>query len=61
MIMISLYKLSVCFIFPYACSYILILHCMSACYVDPDVRLGRRIKRDTVERGRDVHSVLEQA
>ncbi|PNY09626.1 uridine kinase-like protein 2 chloroplastic-like [Trifolium pratense] len=23
---------------------------------DPDVRLGRRIKRDTVDRGRDVHS-----
>ncbi|XP_058752099.1 uridine/cytidine kinase UKL1, chloroplastic-like isoform X1 [Vicia villosa] len=28
---------------------------------DPDVRLSRRIRRDTVERGRDVHSVLEQA
>ncbi|KAL1371401.1 hypothetical protein HN51_001639 [Arachis hypogaea] len=27
---------------------------------DPDVRLARRIRRDTVERGRDVHSVLEQ-
>ncbi|XP_027918209.1 uridine kinase-like protein 1, chloroplastic [Vigna unguiculata] len=27
---------------------------------DPDVRLARRIKRDTVERGRDVQSVLEQ-
>ncbi|MED6207391.1 Uridine kinase-like protein 1, chloroplastic [Stylosanthes scabra] len=27
---------------------------------DPDVRLARRIKRDTVDRGRDVHSVLEQ-
>jgi len=30
-------------------------------YADPDVRLARRIKRDTVERGRDVQSVLEQA
>ncbi|GMJ08860.1 uridine kinase/uracil phosphoribosyltransferase 1, uridine/cytidine kinase 1, URIDINE KINASE-LIKE 1 [Hibiscus trionum] len=27
---------------------------------DDDVRLSRRIKRDTVERGRDVSSVLEQ-
>ncbi|KAI4336304.1 hypothetical protein L6164_014845 [Bauhinia variegata] len=27
---------------------------------DADVRLARRIRRDTVERGRDVHSVLEQ-
>lgn len=27
---------------------------------DADVRLARRIKRDTVDRGRDVHSVLEQ-
>ncbi|KAK7291559.1 hypothetical protein RIF29_06800 [Crotalaria pallida] len=27
---------------------------------DPDVRLARRIRRDTVERSRDVHSVLEQ-
>ncbi|XP_047166805.1 uridine/cytidine kinase UKL1, chloroplastic-like isoform X1 [Vigna umbellata] len=27
---------------------------------DPDVRLARRIKRDTVERGRDIQSVLEQ-
>ncbi|KAJ7956063.1 Uridine kinase [Quillaja saponaria] len=27
---------------------------------DADVRLSRRIRRDTVERGRDVHSVLEQ-
>ena len=31
------------------------------CYLDADVRLARRIKRDTVDRGRDVHSVLEQA
>jgi uridine kinase len=30
-------------------------------YVDADVRLARRIRRDTVERGRDIHSVLEQA
>ncbi|KAJ0053704.1 hypothetical protein Pint_02983 [Pistacia integerrima] len=28
---------------------------------DADVRLARRIRRDTVERGRDVNSVLEQA
>lgn len=28
--------------------------------VDADVRLARRIRRDTVERGRDVNSVLEQ-
>jgi uridine kinase len=27
---------------------------------DADVRLARRIRRDTVERGRDVNSVLEQ-
>lgn len=27
---------------------------------DADVRLVRRIRRDTVERGRDVNSVLEQ-
>ncbi|KAG6529539.1 hypothetical protein ZIOFF_011747 [Zingiber officinale] len=27
---------------------------------DPDIRLARRIKRDTIERGRDVNSVLEQ-
>ncbi|MBA0822550.1 hypothetical protein Goarm_019346, partial [Gossypium armourianum] len=30
------------------------------CTVDADVRLARRIRRDTVERGRDVNSVLEQ-
>lgn len=29
-------------------------------YLDADVRLARRIRRDTVERGRDVNSVLEQ-
>lgn len=29
-------------------------------YIDADVRLARRIRRDTVERGRDVNSVLEQ-
>ncbi|KAG5527052.1 hypothetical protein RHGRI_028093 [Rhododendron griersonianum] len=28
---------------------------------EPDVRLARRIRRDTVERGRDINSVLEQA
>ncbi|KAF5192274.1 Uridine kinase [Thalictrum thalictroides] len=28
---------------------------------DADVRLSRRIRRDTVERGRDINSVLEQA
>ena len=28
---------------------------------DADVRLARRIRRDTVERGRDINSVLEQA
>lgn len=28
--------------------------------LDADVRLARRIRRDTVERGRDVTSVLEQ-
>ncbi|KAG7036739.1 Uridine kinase-like protein 2, chloroplastic [Cucurbita argyrosperma subsp. argyrosperma] len=27
---------------------------------EPDVRLARRIRRDTVERGRDINSVLEQ-
>lgn len=27
---------------------------------DPDLRLARRIKRDTVERGRDIQSVLDQ-
>jgi uridine kinase len=29
-------------------------------YADADVRLARRIRRDTTERGRDVTSVLEQ-
>lgn len=29
-------------------------------FVDADVRLARRIRRDTVERGRDINSVLEQ-
>ena len=29
-------------------------------YSDADVRLARRIRRDTVERGRDVHGVIEQ-
>jgi uridine kinase len=29
-------------------------------HVDADIRLARRIRRDTVERGRDVISVLEQ-
>ncbi|RRT48287.1 hypothetical protein B296_00034949 [Ensete ventricosum] len=28
--------------------------------LDADIRLARRIRRDTVERGRDVNSVLEQ-
>ncbi|KAL8139962.1 hypothetical protein V2J09_005983 [Rumex salicifolius] len=28
---------------------------------DPDVRLARRLRRDIVERGRDINSVLEQA
>lgn len=28
--------------------------------IDADVRLARRIRRDTVERGRDINSVLEQ-
>lgn len=29
-------------------------------HLDADIRLARRIRRDTVERGRDVNSVLEQ-
>lgn len=29
-------------------------------FIDADVRLARRIRRDTVERGRDINSVLEQ-
>lgn len=29
-------------------------------FVDADVRLARRIRRDTLERGRDINSVLEQ-
>lgn len=29
-------------------------------HLDADTRLARRIRRDTVERGRDVNSVLEQ-
>lgn len=29
-------------------------------HIDADVRLTRRIRRDIVERGRDVNSVLEQ-
>lgn len=36
---------------------------LSACLhmlLDADVRLARRIRRDTVERGRDIDSVLEQ-
>ena len=28
--------------------------------LDADVRPARRIRRDTVERGRDINSVLEQ-
>jgi len=28
---------------------------------DADVRLARRIRRDTLERGRDVNGVIEQA
>jgi len=28
--------------------------------VDADVRLSRRIQRDTVERGRNIQNVLEQ-
>lgn len=27
---------------------------------DADIRLARRIRRDTVERGRDISSVLDQ-
>lgn len=27
---------------------------------DPDVRLARRIRRDTVEKGRDIRTVLDQ-
>lgn len=29
-------------------------------YADTDVRLARRIKRDTVEKGRDIATVLDQ-
>jgi uridine kinase len=36
----------------------LILKLFSA---DADVRLARRIRRDTLERGRDVNGVIEQA
>lgn len=31
----------------------------SSILIDADVRLARRIRRDTVERGRDINSVLE--
>jgi len=34
---------------------------ISVLLADADVRLARRIRRDTVERGRDINSVLEQA
>jgi uridine kinase len=40
-------------IYPYLLSFLLM-------HVDADIRLARRIRRDTVERGRDVISVLEQ-
>jgi len=32
----------------------------SLCCTDADVRLARRIMRDTLERGRDVNGVIEQ-
>lgn len=51
----------------YDCSvYIDMIHLLQYCgfdvhlYTDADIRLARRIRRDTVERGRDVTSVLEQ-
>ena len=34
--------------------------CLATMCIDADVRLARRIRRDTVERGRDINSVLEQ-
>jgi len=34
---------------------------LELCNADADVRLARRIKRDTLERGRDVNGVIEQA
>jgi uridine kinase len=37
----------------------LILH-HGVIYADADVRLARRIKRDTVEKGRDIATVLDQ-
>ena len=33
---------------------------MSIFYSDADVRLARRIRRDTVEKGRDIGMVLDQ-
>ena len=37
-------------------NFVIIIHCSA----DADVRLARRIRRDTVQRGRDVNNVLEQ-
>ncbi|KAL0344123.1 UNVERIFIED_CONTAM: Uridine kinase-like protein 2, chloroplastic [Sesamum angustifolium] len=37
-----------------------LLECVETLRSDADVRLARRIRRDTVERGRDINSVLEQ-
>lgn len=35
------------------------LHCLTLS-ADADVRLARRIRRDTVEKGRDIGTVLDQ-
>lgn len=39
--------------------YLLEIHVVW-CSADADVRLARRIRRDTLERGRDVNGVIEQ-
>lgn len=41
------------------CRLLLEIHVV-LCSADADVRLARRIRRDTLERGRDVNGVIEQ-
>lgn len=38
----------------------MLLHIVKIFSADADVRLARRIRRDTVEKGRDIGAVLDQ-
>lgn len=59
------YLLLISLIFFFSISFLFLCFTIDAywSYIssDADVRLARRISRDTVERGRDIQSVLEQA